>query len=477
MVKYKTGGLGDVGGSLPQALKEQHQDVRIIMPAYRPVLSKFRDLAIIALIHVNENCVVRLLEGKLPGTDITLWLVDSPAHFDRNGGPYSDNNGKDWPDNAERFTVFARTVEHIALGLINLNWQPDIVHCNDWQTGLIPALLNQHKKRPATLFTIHNLAYQGNFSLDTFDHLKCHFQLPGELWTLHGMEFHGLFSFLKGGLMFSDMLNTVSPTYAQEICTKEFGNGMEGLLQHRSDRLRGILNGVDYSQWNPDADPLITHPFNGQNLEGKQLNKKDLQEYFKLPISTEVPLIGMVGRLVEQKGVDLALDVLPKLIENYGLQVVLLGTGQKHFEEAFLHMAARYPANFATNIGFSEKLAHQIEAGSDMFLMPSRYEPCGLNQIYSLRYGAVPIVRYTGGLADTVIQVNEQNLKTNQASGFVFHDPVPEALYSTIETAIHYYRNPQLWRQIVQNGMAADFSWERSALAYTELYQEARKYL
>ena len=473
----KTGGLGDVSGSLPAALTQQGQDVRVIMPAYRPVLGKLTDLSIAGLVHINESVVVRLLEGTFPGTKLKLWLVDSPAHFDRNGGPYNDEDGNDWSDNAERFTVFARAVEQIALGKLDLNWQPDVVHCNDWQTGLIPPLLSLHKERPATVFTIHNLAYQGNYDLGTFDYLKDNFNIPGEFWTLHGMEFHGMFSFMKGGLMFSDMINTVSPTYAKEICTEAFGNGMEGLLQHRADRLRGILNGIDYKQWNPANDPLIDYKFTEKKLQGKYLNKQKLQENFNLPQNDSTPLIGMVGRLVEQKGIDLALDIIPGLVENHGIQLALLGSGHKEIEESFQSLAAKYPYNVGVNIGFSEPLAHQIEAGSDMFLMPSRYEPCGLNQIYSLKYGAVPVVRHTGGLADTVVHTNEKTLNDGTASGFVFHNPEPGELYSAMEQALGYFHNKDAWVQIMQNGMTADYSWSQSAKAYIDLFQEARKYL
>ncbi len=473
----KTGGLGDVAGSLPSALQRLDQDVRVIMPAYRQTLTKMDTLTIVDLIKLHDDCIVRVLEGKFPGTDIVLWLIDAPKYFDRQGGPYCDDKGHDWPDNAERFSVFAKAIEQLATGKSNLSWHPDIVHCNDWQTGLVPALIARHETRPATVFTIHNLAYQGNFDVAIFNRLRDLFQIPSELWTLHGMEFHNLFSFMKGGLVFSDMLNTVSPTYAKEICTAALGNGMEGLLQHRSDRLRGILNGVDYQHWNPKTDPLIKYPFDLDSLSGKQSNKQSLQNTFNLPVSPNTALIGMVGRLVEQKGVDLALEAIPRLIENHNVQFVLLGSGHQHYEDAYRALAANYPFNFAANIGFSETLAHQIEAGSDMFLMPSRYEPCGLNQIYSLKYGAVPIVRRTGGLADTVVNTTKTTLKNNTASGFLFDEISSKALYATLEKALHYYNKPKTWRNIIRNGMRADFSWTRSARDYIKLYKEAINHL
>ncbi|TPW18619.1 MAG: starch synthase [Halothiobacillaceae bacterium] len=472
----KTGGLGDVAGSLPAALLTLNTDIRVVMPAYRQALLAGEKLTLIGTIRLNGQRMVRLLEGTLPCTAVKLWLIDSPAHFDREGGPYGDPHGHDWPDNAERFALFARAVEQIALDRAGLEWQPEIVHCNDWQCGLIPALLAQHTPRPATVFTIHNMAYQGNFPGTTFATLRDTLQLPPQLWSLHGVEYHGMFSFMKSGLHYADMLNTVSPTYAREIQTHAYGYGFEGVLQHRAPRLRGILNGIDYTHWNPATDPLLVAHYDAHSLANKALNKTEVQNLFHLPTSQHVPLFGLVGRLVEQKGVDLVLATLPDLIARYGIQVALLGSGNSQTEDAFRQLAERFPNNLGVKIGFSEALAHKIEAGADLFLMPSRFEPCGLNQLYSLRYGTVPIVRHTGGLADTVVNTTAETLDRNTATGFSFHDTTPAALLACIERALEQFRDKIQWQQIMRRGMTTDFSWHRSAQEYLTLYAEAEQH-
>ena len=469
----KTGGLGDVAGSLPAALKAQRKDVRIIMPAYRDAMRKAEKLGFVSFHMDGVPETVRLLEGRLPGTTVKLLLVDSPAHFDRPGGPYCDPDGHDWADNAERFATFARAVTAVALNKAELDWQPDIVHCNDWQSGLVPALLSPHPNRPATIFTIHNLAYHGHFDAVKFQSLK----LPHYLWGMQGLEFHGGLSFIKGGLVFSDMINTVSPTYAEEIRTPHFGYGLNGLLNHRDDRLVGILNGVDYKQWNPANDPHLAYHFDSHHLEGKSKNKLALQKQFGLPQQADTPLLGLVGRLVEQKGIDLVLSIIPQLVE-LNTQLVVLGTGNKQFQAELEEAAAKYPQQVAVHVGYSEALAHQIEAGADMFLMPSRFEPCGLNQIYSLRYGTTPIVRHTGGLADTVIDASDDNIKQGKASGFQFEHANAAELLRACERAISIYRQqPKAWHKIITTGMRQDFSWKQSAKHYLDLYQDAQNLL
>ncbi len=465
----KTGGLGDVSGSLPAALKTLKQDICIIMPAYRETLRKVKGLKLASVTMTGVPETVRLLEGRFPGTNVKLLLVDSPQHFDRGGGPYLDVEGEDWSDNAERFATFAQTVTAVALDQAGLAWQPDVVHCNDWQCGLIPALLSLHPQRPATVFTIHNLAYHGYFHPDTFATLD----LPKKLWGMHGLEFHGGLSFIKGGLAFADMISTVSPTYAQEIRSPMFGYGLEGLLNHRSERLTGILNGIDYKEWNPAADPHLPHPFDRHDLSGKAKNKQALQQQFGLPQQSDTPLLGLVGRLVEQKGIDLVLSIIPNLIHQNS-QLVVLGSGDKRFQQALTEVAAAHPHNIAVHIGYNEPLAHQIEAGADIFLMPSRFEPCGLNQIYSLRYGTVPIVRHTGGLADTVVDASAANLTAGTATGFQFEQANSDDLWSTTHRAISLYRDhPEQWRQLITTGMKQDFSWKQSARHYLELYDQA----
>ncbi|MEQ6341082.1 MAG: glycogen synthase GlgA [Gammaproteobacteria bacterium] len=470
----KTGGLADVAGSLPVALKSLRQDVRLIIPAYRDVLARAGKLTLVNPVLAGFAEPVRILEGKLPGSTLKVWLVDAPAWFDRPGNPYLGPDGKDWPDNAQRFALFARAVAAVARNQAGLDWQPDVVHCNDWQCGLIPALLAQDATRPATVFTIHNLAYQGLFPLaplkveNTFKDLN----LPPELWSPEGLEFYGGLSFIKGGLVYADMLSTVSPNYAREILTPEYGCGLEGLLSHRADRLVGILNGVDYHEWDPQRDTLIAQPYSARNLSGKAANKAALQARVGLPVVPEIPVIGLIGRLVEQKGVDLVLASLPEVLQQ-PVQVVMLGGGEKRFEAAFTELMVHHPQQLAVQIGFNEGLAHLIESGADMFVMPSRFEPCGLNQIYSLRYGTVPIVRRTGGLSDTVVDATSDNLASGSATGVVFDKATAPALLEAIQHTLTLYRQPSIWQQIIRTGMLQDFSWRRSAKYYLELYEQA----
>ncbi|ALP52453.1 glycogen synthase [Candidatus Tenderia electrophaga] len=465
----KTGGLADVAGSLPAALKGQSQDVRVIMPAYREAMRKAEKLGFASFRMEGVPETVRLLEGRLPGTTVRLYLVDSPPHFDRPGGPYVDPDGHDWADNAERFALFARAVTAVALNKAELDWQPDIVHCNDWQSGLVPALLAPYPKRPASVFTVHNLAYHGFFEATKFHSLK----LPSHLWGVDGLEFHGGLSFIKGGLVFADMISTVSPTYAEEIRTPHFGHGLDGLLNHRAERLMGILNGVDYKQWDPAKDPHVKYSYDAHHMVGKARNKQQLQAQFGLPQRTSPPLLGLVGRLAEQKGIDLVLSIIPELVK-HDVQLAILGSGDKHIQTELQQAAKLYPEHIAVHIGFSEPLAHQIEAGADMFLMPSRFEPCGLNQIYSLRYGTVPIVRRTGGLADTVVDASDENIARKAATGFVFTHATHDGLWGAAQRAIAVFRGqPQVWQQLIANGMRQDFSWKQSAKHYLELYQLA----
>lgn len=464
----KTGGLADVSGSLPVALKNLRRDVRVMMPAYRSALDKLEATDEIATLTLAGGAAVRLLEARIPGSSVRAWLVDSPAHFDRDGGPYGATGGGDWPDNADRFALFARAIEAVALDQAGLDWRPDVVHCNDWQCGLAPALLSLAPVRPATVFTIHNLSYQGLFPSTDFARLD----LPKPLWSMHGLEFYSQLSFIKGGIVFADMLSTVSPRYADEIQTPDFGCGLDSLLRLRSDRLVGILNGADYRHWNPARDPHLARPYNAWTPAGKLVNKTALQKHFNLPPDKTAPLIGMIGRLVEQKGFDLVLDVLPWLMAQ-GAQLVVLGSGDKALEQRLQAAAAQYPRQIAIHIGYDEALAHRVEAGVDMFVMPSRFEPCGLNQIYSLRYGSVPVVSRTGGLADTVIDADAQALASGIATGYVFDEPLPEHLQAALQRALAAFRQPKLWKRLIFQGMQQDFSWRQSARHYLELYRRA----
>ena len=463
----KTGGLADVAGSLPRAILNLRQDIRLVVPAYRSVLQKADNLHFAAHLELaGVRDPVRVLSGRLPGSNVRLYLIDSPRHFDRAGNPYTRADGTEWPDNAERFSVFCRAIHAIATDATGFDWQPDLVHCNDWQTALVPAMLKDTAAAPDSVFTIHNLAYQGLFDFKTFKSL----QLPNKWWSMDAMEFHDHFSFIKGGLIFADWLTTVSPTYASEIRTSEFGYGLEGLLEHRKDTLTGILNGVDYAVWNPGKDLNIPVQYNKRALFHKTENKRALQEEFSLPVDTSIPVFAIISRLVEQKGIDLVLEILPDLMQ-YGAQLVVLGSGDSALEAGLRMARKQHPRQVGLHIGYNESLAHRIEAGADIFLMPSRFEPCGLNQIYSQRYGTVPIVRSTGGLADTVVDTTLETLAGKTATGFSFHDPDPEALWSAVQRALECFSRPEQWRQIMVTGMQQDFSWKQSARQYIELYE------
>lgn len=463
----KTGGLADVAGSLPKAMRELGQDVRILMPAYPDAKAALQDPHPVADLHLLGHHA-SIIASHLPATDIPLWLLDAPHWFDRPGNPYTADDGNPWPDNAYRFGALCWSGFYLALNRLGLDWQPDIVHCNDWQTGLIPALLSLEKIRPATVFTIHNMSYQGLFPAD----LRAALELPAELWHPEGIEFHSKLSFLKGGLAYSDRINTVSPTYAQEIQTPRFGCGLEGLLRHRSDRLSGILNGIDDHKWNPAKDPFIARNYDSQTLALKSENKKALQQRFKLPEQNQYPLLAFIGRLVPQKGIDLILKSLPELLQ-FPLQFVFLGSGDSDFEQSMLYWSRRHPQQVVTHIGYDEALSHQIEAGADIFLMPSRFEPCGLNQMFSQRYGTLPIVHRTGGLADTVSDAIPTTLKQQQASGFCISMPQSSALQEAVKRAWILYNHGKDWQRLQKNAMAKDFSWRKSAQEYCSLYQLA----
>jgi len=460
----KTGGLADVCGSLPKALAELSQDIKLIIPNYQS-LKITENVRFLCSIRV-DNRNINILETRMPDSHVVVWLVDYPVYYNYPGNPYVDENGNPWPINAERFALFCRIAVEAAMNRVHQNWKPDIVHCNDWQTGLVPALLTLEQDRPSTVFTIHNMAYQGLFPGRTAAALN----LPGKLWHPAGLEFHEMLSFIKGGLVYADYITTVSPTYALEIQTPEFGYGLEGLLEHRKESLGGIINGIDMDQWDPETDPYITHHFAAATLNKKLLNKSELQRRFALPVNDKVPLFGLIGRLVEQKGIDLLLECLPEMA-TMDMQFVLLGSGNKDFEKQLQNFADLYPDKIAITIGYDESLAHLIEAGADVFLMPSRFEPCGLNQMYSQRYGTVPIVRKTGGLADTVVDTLPETLAMQTASGIIFNEANSSSLLEAIKRAMILYSLPDAWKKIQTNAMKKDFSWQRSAEQYLALYE------
>ncbi|WP_372965682.1 glycogen synthase GlgA [Marinobacter sp.] len=461
----KTGGLADVSASLPEALCKLGYDCQILLPGYPAALKAAREAGSRRKTRFRHGQYdVSLWQTRLPGTAVTLWLVDSPALFDRAGdSPYQNKEGEDWWDNAHRFHLFAQIGAMMASGQLDLGWQPDIVHCNDWQTGLIPVFLNGNQHPPKTVFTIHNLAYQGLFSQETFRALG----LPDYLWHYSFLEFHDQLSFIKGGLVFSDAITTVSPSYADEIQTPWFGYGLDGLLRHRSAHLKGILNGIDTRTWNPEDDPWLDFHFGADNLKNKEKCKERLQKDLALSV-TNAPLLGFVGRLVEQKGLDWILAVLRPLLE-MGCQFAMLGSGQAHYQERLQELAREWPHQFSLTLGYNEGLAHQITAGSDMFLMPSRFEPCGLNQMYSLRYGTIPIVHGVGGLNDTVFDPGEE--PAEKANGLVFREPTADAFFDTVRRALRLLSEKKIWRQLQRNGMAEDYSWKQRAREYADLYQ------
>jgi starch synthase len=460
----KTGGLADVSGSLPKALAELGEDVRLILPYYQAIKT-YGDVHFLCKLRV-DNREISLLETQMPDSQVKVWLVDYPEFYNRPGNPYLDGEGNPWPDNADRFALLSRIAVEVAMDRAGLDWQPEIVHCNDWQSGLVPALLSLEQDRPASVFTIHNLAYQGLFPIDTILGLN----LPGQLWHPGGLEFFNMLSFIKGGLVYADHITTVSPTYALEIQTATFGYGLEGLLNFRKDTLTGILNGIDLDDWNPETDQLLTKHYSAIALPSKLVNKSELQRQFGLPVSHKVPLFGLIGRLVEQKGIDLIIDCLPEMM-SMPMQFVLLGSGDKAFEQRLQNLAHVYPDKMAIRLGYDEPLAHLVEAGADVFLMPSRFEPCGLNQMYSQRYGTLPIVRKTGGLADTVVDALPDTIANKTATGFVFNEASASSLLETIKRAMILYSDKKTWRAIQVNAMKKDFSWRHSAVQYSELYR------
>jgi len=463
----KTGGLADVSGSLPKALAGLAQDIRLILPNYQS-LKLAKQAAYVGSIRV-DNLPVNILESHIPGSTIPVWLVDYPDFFGHPGNPYTDESGQSWPNNSQRFALFCRIAVEVAMNRANLNWKPDIVHCNDWQSGLVPAYLALEKKRPKTLFTIHNMAYQGLFPASEAVSLN----IPGKLWNAEGLEFYHMLSFMKGGLVYADHITTVSPTYALEIQTPEFGYGLEGLLAFRKKQLTGIVNGIDTEQWDPASDAYIRQTYDESTLELKADNKRELQTRMGLPCAEELPLFGLISRLVEQKGIELLLDGLPELLK-MPIQLIILGSGDPYIEQRLAEFAHRFPEKFALSIGYDEPLAHLIEAGADIFLMPSLFEPCGLNQMYSQRYGTVPVVRKTGGLADTVVDSLPHAIAEKTATGIVFKGASAGSLLEASKRALLLYNQPSTWKKIQINGMRKDFSWRHSAELYLDVYGNLR---
>ncbi|MCG5527012.1 glycogen synthase GlgA [Halorhodospira halophila] len=457
----KTGGLGDVAFGLTRGLAELDCDVRLLMPAYPGAAEQLEGTVRRRQVPWADGDVA-LIEGRLPGTGVGVWLLDDPPLFARVGGPYATAGGDAWPDNHWRFCRLSQVAAALAAGDL-LDWRADVLHGNDWQTALAPVFLRERSERPATVFGIHNLAYRGLFPAELYPRLG----LPAELWHPEGLEFFGQLAFIKGSLVFADALVTVSPTYAREIQTPAFGWGLEGLLHHRRDRLFGIVNGIDTETWDPGRDPHLAARYAEPDDPARWANRGAVARAVGLA-EGDGPVLGFVGRLVEQKGVDLILAALPRLLAS-GARLALLGSGDHRLEAALRAAAEQYPGQVGVVIGYDEALAHQIEAGSDLFLMPSRFEPCGLNQLYSLRYGTPPVVHPTGGLADTVVDVD-----AHPQSGNGFHLAAAEgaALAEAVERALAHWRDRSAWHAIQARGMAGSYSWEASARAYRDLYRE-----
>ena len=407
----------------------------------------------------------RLLQAKL-ASGVPLIVLDCPEMYDRDGGPYQTDAGSDWTDNALRFGLLSRIAALLGSAASPLEWQPQLIHCNEWQTGLVPAYLRYAAgAQAATLITIHNLAFQGIFEPE----LVATLGLPAQSFGPDGVEYYGKLSFLKAGLQMADAINTVSPGYAREIQSAELGFGLQGLLAARKNRLYGILNGIDTDLWDPATDPLIECRYGADTLAAKAFNKKALQRRLGLAPAPEVPLFGVVSRLTEQKGLDWLLEIAPRLLA-LPAQLALLGGGDPALERGFRALAQSRPLEASATIGFDEALSHLIEAGADAFLMPSRFEPCGMNQMYSQRYGTPPIVRATGGLADTVVDCTPATLTGGSASGFVFQEASAKALLATVERAAGAWRESTTWRALQRNGMARNFGWDASARRYAEIY-------
>lgn len=461
----KTGGLADVVGALPAALASLGVDTQVVLPAYPalfPLLPTGTEVARFDDLPGGGGRIV-----KVAAHGLTLLLLDAPQLFDRPGGLYVDETGKDWPDNHLRFGALSMAAARIAMGQID-GYHPDVLHAHDWQAALAPVYLKMsNQQTPRSIITIHNIAFQGRFGPQVLGQLH----LKTDWFHPEGLEFHGDLNLLKGALMFSDRITTVSPTYAREILTPEFGMGLDGVLRSRSDVLSGLLNGIDTDAWNPSDDPALAEPYDAKSLKRKTANRTALCARLGLEPESEGPLFCVVSRLTSQKGLDALLDAVPHLVAKGG-QLAILGSGQPELEQGFKDAAEAYPGQVAAFIGYDEPLSHLFQAGSDVILIPSRFEPCGLTQLYGLRYGTLPVVARTGGLADTVIDANVAAIAAKVATGFVFGDVSALGLSEVIDRVIEAHSDPKLWQSMQRNAMRHPVSWESSAKAYRDLYSE-----
>jgi starch synthase len=466
----KTGGLADVCGALPLELaKDGDVDMLLMVPGYDSAIAAVSDAREVASLPNLPGGPARLLVGTMPGTDIEVALLDQPGSFHRPGGLYIDENGREWSDNAIRFAALAHAAVELAMGRVLPNWRADIVHCNDWHTGLIPVLIaGEQGRRPRTIMTLHNLAFQGLFP----PHLLPQLGLPHGSFSVDGVEYFGQVSFLKGGINFADKLTTVSPSYATEIVTPEFGMGLEGVLARRKADLVGIMNGIDETLWNPADDPAIAFSYSAEDLTEKAKCKAALQQEWGLTPDPGAPLFVFAARLENQKMADTLLELMPDLMERSRVQVAILGKGAMSLQDGFAAWPARAPGRAAVRIGYQEDWAHQLLAGGDMLIHGARFEPCGLTPIYAMRYGTVPIVRAVGGLRDSVTAVGATPISGGKASGFQFDEANAISMLDAIDTALEFYARPDSWRQLQRNGMTRDFSWRGPAARYRKLYEE-----
>jgi len=460
----KTGGLADVIGALPAAQIAEGTDTRVLLPAFPALKKAITATQVVAKLQTFAGDV-ELHFGHFDG--VGIYLIDAPGLYDRPGSPYHDESQYAYADNHLRFALLGWIGCELACGLDNW-WRPDVVHAHDWHAGLACAYLAARGRPAKSVFTVHNLAYQGLFEARHLDLL----QLPPSFFNMHGLEFYGQISFLKAGLFYADHITAVSPTYAREITLPEFGYGMEDLLKQRQleGRLTGILNGVDPAIWDPEQDLLLNARYNRDVLDAKLENKRQLQITMGLKIDDKAPVFAVVSRLTKQKGLDLVLEALPGLLEQGG-QLVLLGAGDAELQQGFLAAAAEYPGQVGVQIGYHEAFSHRIIGGADVIMVPSRFEPCGLTQLYGLKYGTLPLVRRTGGLADTVNDSSLENLADGIASGFSFEDSNAWSLLRAIRRAFVLWSRPSLWRYVQRQAMGMDFSWQVAAVAYRDLYQ------
>jgi len=470
----KTGGLADVVGALPEALIAAGANVRLVLPGLPAILKGVERQKVVCEIGAVFGAGrVTLRLGRLAHSKVAAYVIDAPYLYQRPGNPYLGPDGHEWPDNLQRFALLGWVAAHLAAGELDPRWKPDVLHTHDWHAAMACAYLACHPgHRIATVYTIHNLAYQGLFTENDFHLLG----LPSRLMVPGGLEFHDQISFMKAGLKYAQRVTTVSPNYAREIATDAFGCGLDGVIRARGAAVSGILNGVDGAIWNPASDALITAPYLATALDGKARCKAALQQEMGLTVDATAPLFAVVSRLTSQKGLDLVLDALPALLDGHaagGAQLAVQGNGDAALEAAFVAAAAAHPGRVAVRLVYDEALAHRMMAGADAMLVPSRFEPCGLTQLYALRYGTVPVVRAVGGLADTVVDASQAALQADTATGFMFGPATPAALAQALAQTLSAWRHPAQWRQLMLRGMAQNFSWDAAAAQYMALYRDA----